>query len=365
MPGMAEKKHQVFVSSTYRDLDEERRKVMQTLLEMDCIPSGMELFPAADDDVWKLIESVIAEADYYVLIIGGRYGSTDATGVSYTEREYDLAVKLGIPVLPFLHGDPGKIPTELSELDPEARERLEAFRKKVGDKHHFKHWMTADDLAGNVSRALNRAIKMTPRIGWVRGDLAKTTDEIERGAALQNRVRDLERHIEILERQAQDGTEVFAQGEESVSLVVVETKGGDPRREEERRLTFTWNELFRVVANSVLTNPGEYAVYDALARYIDKTHGNLFGGHVRFAREAEEAIRRQFLALELIVIERVETRSDAGSNVTGLMSPFLRSPYKSEWTLTRKGLRQLSQFTAIRRGQAQAHVDQTQGAADA
>jgi hypothetical protein len=45
-----EKKYQVFVSSTYRDLSEERQEVMQALLELDCIPVGMELFPATDDD---------------------------------------------------------------------------------------------------------------------------------------------------------------------------------------------------------------------------------------------------------------------------------------------------------------------------
>ena len=45
-----EVKYQVFVSSTYRDLQDERQEVMQALLELDCIPVGMELFPATDDD---------------------------------------------------------------------------------------------------------------------------------------------------------------------------------------------------------------------------------------------------------------------------------------------------------------------------
>ena len=44
-----DKRYQVFVSSTFADLTEERQKVIQALMEMDCIPAGMELFPAADD----------------------------------------------------------------------------------------------------------------------------------------------------------------------------------------------------------------------------------------------------------------------------------------------------------------------------
>lgn len=37
-----EKKYQVFVSSTYEDLQEERKKVMEALLQMNCFPVGME-----------------------------------------------------------------------------------------------------------------------------------------------------------------------------------------------------------------------------------------------------------------------------------------------------------------------------------
>ena len=40
-----EKREQVFVSSTFKDLVDERAAVIQTLLEADCIPSGMEMFP--------------------------------------------------------------------------------------------------------------------------------------------------------------------------------------------------------------------------------------------------------------------------------------------------------------------------------
>lgn len=70
-----DKKYQVFVSSTYIDLVEERQEVMQALLELDCIPIGMELFPAADEEQWSLIKRLIDDCDYYILIVGGRYGS--------------------------------------------------------------------------------------------------------------------------------------------------------------------------------------------------------------------------------------------------------------------------------------------------
>ena len=45
-----DKRYQVFVSSTYTDLMDERKSVTQTLMELDCIPAGMELFPAVDEE---------------------------------------------------------------------------------------------------------------------------------------------------------------------------------------------------------------------------------------------------------------------------------------------------------------------------
>lgn len=105
-----DKRYQVFVSSTYADLKDERHKVIQTLMEMDCIPSGMELFPAADEEQWEFIKKVINDCDYYLLIIGGRYGSTTSEGISYTEKEYDYAIDKGLKVIAFLHKEPDSIP---------------------------------------------------------------------------------------------------------------------------------------------------------------------------------------------------------------------------------------------------------------
>src|ERR1700741_2042613 len=98
-----EKRYQVFVSSTYQDLQEERAEIIQALLELDCIPAGMELFPAATEEAWDLIKGVIDDSDYYCLVLAGRYGSTDGMGVSFTEKEYDYALAQKKPIMAFVH----------------------------------------------------------------------------------------------------------------------------------------------------------------------------------------------------------------------------------------------------------------------
>jgi Domain of unknown function (DUF4062) len=86
------KKLLVFVSSTYKDLQEERQAAVQAILKAGHIPAGMELFAAGDKSQLETIYNWIDECDVYMLILGGRYGSLDKeTGLSYTELEYDYA----------------------------------------------------------------------------------------------------------------------------------------------------------------------------------------------------------------------------------------------------------------------------------
>jgi hypothetical protein len=137
---------------------------------MGCIPAGMEWFPAETDEQWKVIRRVINDCDFYVLIIGGRYGSTTSEGLSYTEKEFDYAVTK-MPVLVFCHQDPSSIPLGRSETEPKLRKSLKAFRKKAMTGRLVKFWTSADGLASQVSLAIHNTIQTHDAIGWVRGGL--------------------------------------------------------------------------------------------------------------------------------------------------------------------------------------------------
>ncbi|MQY08260.1 DUF4062 domain-containing protein [Actinomadura macrotermitis] len=156
---MVAKRYQVFISSTRRDLGDERRAVAEALLEHGFIPIGMEQFPASGQAGWPLIERFIDECDYYVLIVGRLYGSQRPNGVSYVESEYDYAVATGKPVLAFL----------LDEEDV-ADKRVALFRAKIGQDRLRSAWRTPDELAREIVAALHKEIVDNPRPGWVRGD---------------------------------------------------------------------------------------------------------------------------------------------------------------------------------------------------
>jgi hypothetical protein len=60
-----EPKHQVFVSSTFQDLQNERRVVMEQILNMGNIPVGIELFQAANESQWNYIKRRIYSCESY------------------------------------------------------------------------------------------------------------------------------------------------------------------------------------------------------------------------------------------------------------------------------------------------------------
>ncbi|MCJ2077237.1 DUF4062 domain-containing protein [Methylobacterium sp. E-016] len=112
-----EKKYQIFISSTYTDLIDVRREIAKAVLRQTEIPAAMEDFGSIDKKALDYIKEVIDQCDYYVLIIAGRYGSSDETGISYTEQEYDYAVLKSKTVLVFIRKNVGDIPS--SDVDTE------------------------------------------------------------------------------------------------------------------------------------------------------------------------------------------------------------------------------------------------------
>lgn len=93
------KKLQVFISSTYTDLIDERQTTVQAILDAGHIPAGMELFKAGNVSQLKTIYKWIDESDVYMLILGGRYGTIEKkSDKSYTQLEYEYALFKNIPV---------------------------------------------------------------------------------------------------------------------------------------------------------------------------------------------------------------------------------------------------------------------------
>lgn len=179
---MVKRRYQAFVSSTFEDLKEERKEVTQAILENDCFPAGMELFPASNKKQWDIIKKVIDESDFYIVLIAGRYGSLgkddDGNKVGYTEMEFDYAVKTNKPIIAMLYSDIDKLPKSKSETTQVQNKRLKDFREKAKTGRMVRFWSDKGDLRASVGNAISKLVhdEETKMVGWVSGDYLPATD---------------------------------------------------------------------------------------------------------------------------------------------------------------------------------------------
>ena len=253
------KRYQVFISSTYADLVEERRYVMQALMEMDCIPAGMELFPAIDEEQWEYIKKTIDECDYYLLIIGGKYGSTTNDGISYTEKEFDYAIEKSLKVICLIHKNPGQIPFDKSEKNPEMQEKLNKFCEKAKKGRLVKHWEKAEELQSLVISSLTKTINLYPAIGYVRANLVPDENTSTEILKLRNTISKLEEQLNYAANNAPLGSENFSQGNDlfNVTFTYCVSSPGGPfdiaflAHDSEHykfSIDLSWNTIFTAVS---------------------------------------------------------------------------------------------------------------------
>ncbi len=269
---MPEKRYQVFISSTYIDLVEERSQVMQALLELDCMPAGMELFPASDESQWELITRVIDECDYYILILAGRYGSlSKADGISYTEKEYKYALSIGKPTIAFLHSDPGKIIAANTERDDEGKRLLSKFRESVQEQL-IRKWDNPGDLRAKVTTSLVSLMRRKPGIGWVRANEIASVDATREILLLRKENESLRQQIQKTAIDGPVGVEELSQGDDEIQLtltfetVKTEHYSETPENHALSVLT-TWNKLFASIAPTMIHEATDAQIRTAVAEY--------------------------------------------------------------------------------------------------
>ncbi len=168
-------KYTIFVSSTFEDLKEERQALIGLLLTKGFIPVGMEQFHAAPTSQWDVITNMLNDCDYYLLIVGGCYGSIDdETGKSFTEKEYVYAKENNIPVIAFLPKNPGGIIRDkMDKEDFEKRQQLLTDFKQLveNDNNVVAYYEGVEGLKVEVLASLDNLIKYMPRPGWIRSDI--------------------------------------------------------------------------------------------------------------------------------------------------------------------------------------------------
>ncbi|CAJ7430962.1 Uncharacterised protein [Burkholderia pseudomallei] len=184
-----DKKYQVFVSSTFTDMQAERQAAVTAILEAGHIPAGMELFAASDKKQIEVIRRWIDRSDMFMLILGGRYGSVDPdSGKSYIQLEYEYAVATGKPFFALYLTESAiekkaKGPLGLDAVERNDTIKLNEFRATVKARL-CSEVDDVKDIRIQVPKAIREISDTNTLDGWVRASSVPAVDRANDGQAV-------------------------------------------------------------------------------------------------------------------------------------------------------------------------------------
>lgn len=305
---MLDKRYQVFVSSTYKDLIDERRAVINEIMSLDCIPSGMELFPATDEEQFEFIKRIIDDCDYYVLILGGRYGSLAEDGISYTEKEYLYALSKGIHVLAFIQEE-DSILQDNKEMDQNLIAKLKAFKERVMEGRVVKMWSNRSDLTTSVIRSLTHEMRVYPAVGWIRANKVASEDALQDMARLQKEVEELRKYKAEVESSRQSLYQEIASLDEKYILTGTSSYWSRAYQydvSEKFSIEESWRDIFAALAPHLLENPNDFRAKSYVESWIKRVKLST-SSTVLLDEEVFNTIKIQFIALGLVEVKYSQT----------------------------------------------------------
>jgi hypothetical protein len=161
---MVQKRYTAFISSAFESLRDERNTVINCLLDFRVMPIGMEHFTVAANDQFSAIQELIDESDFFILLMGRRYGSLDENGVSWTQREYEYAKFKNKPMVVIICDELLKSMSQNpDELTEDERRQVE-FRRTI----EYARSVSSDlDIRTIIMQFFN-TYDFSKCIGWTR-----------------------------------------------------------------------------------------------------------------------------------------------------------------------------------------------------
>lgn len=274
------KKYQIFISSTFTDLIDERQAAVEAILQAGHIPAGMELFAASNKSQLEIIKEWIDESDIYMLILGGRYGSIETdSGLSYTELEYNYACETDKPLFSLvLHDDfiEKKVQKHGSTniREPNEPQKLKKFSTNVLSKL-CKICSDNKDIQLGVFQSITSLEKEYKLTGWLPAN-QKFNPEI-----YLKQISDLTRELEKLRKSSnglihKSNTDItrLSQGEDNwiftISFLAESNKGWTFNSRHEKEVSLSWNQIFSIISPVMAFEALEYTIHKALEESLPR-----------------------------------------------------------------------------------------------
>lgn len=177
----------IFVSSTYEDMIPYREAVSEALTSIEHLPIGMEHFVSTPDRPLDVCLTDVRRCQLYIVLVGMRYGSVDKeSGKSFTELEYEEALKNKIPVLAFVINE-NECPVLPKFVDTgEEAEKLKQFKSRL-DERMTSRFSSVANLKELVIRSVEAQVKRATEPQKDTEQVKKDSEDYVTGAHLFKR----------------------------------------------------------------------------------------------------------------------------------------------------------------------------------
>lgn len=160
--------YKAFVSSTFEDLKDHRREVIDALRDSGIHVDPMENWTASQDEPKVFCQERLEGCDFCVLLVGFRAGFVpDGESKSITQLEHQAAVKRGIDVLVFMlkDGTPWLRDFDDRSDDDEPETAIDRWRAELL-KTKGVGWFGLEpdsvEVGGAVNRWIQDALRASP-----------------------------------------------------------------------------------------------------------------------------------------------------------------------------------------------------------
>lgn len=335
---MSDKRYQVFISSTYADLQEERGVLTQVLPTLGCMPCGLDLNPVGAA-AWTSLKKLIDESDYYLLLLGSRYGSLSPSGISYTHMEYVYASTKQKPILVLMHDSPDTRPAAFQEKTPEGRRQFSDFRQLLA-KGMVAGWSDNRSLEAAARRYLPQLIKAKPAVGWVRATGLGSPEQAREIDRLKLRVTELEQEREQMLVQQGSGLGPLAQGNDLFDLQYrCKAYAAGNCEDIPVRSKLSWNNIFASFGPHLSQPQHE----DFMSARIAERLQEIALKDIQVTRPKTHAVTD--ISLAPLTFNTIKTQF----RTLGLIRRVPRDDSRTWWQLTAAGEQQLTTLLAVRR----------------
>lgn len=268
---MIDKRYHVFISTTEADMHAERVVLSQTLVSQGFFSWGLEQRTPLTT---AFARRQIDDCDYFILMLGSRYGELPASGVSYMHLEYIYAVTKQKPILVLMYEAPESRADEFQDRHPEGKVKFLDFRRQLQrERDMVMTFRDLRDLEIAIRHTMPQFLNRYPAQGWIRPNHQQLQQLQDENEQLRQKVIQLEQQQPRAASAPQRVVDLpQVQGHEEIAFdYKVHAYQDGNFRELRPQRQMTWNDLLMVIGPGFSPAMPEDSFAKILNDYLNST----------------------------------------------------------------------------------------------